>query len=67
LVKSQGPGDAPGDGHRFQEQSVPSAVPVVNVLFGLDFPVPDAKGLEFRVEGGFYDAFFLGASAGYLF
>ncbi|MBN2573678.1 MAG: hypothetical protein JXP73_03870 [Deltaproteobacteria bacterium] len=63
TVKDYGPYAA----HRFQETSVPSAVPIINLLFGLDFPIPDAKGLEFRIEGGFYDAFFVGASAGYVF
>jgi hypothetical protein len=61
------PDTGPTGAHRFQETAVPSAIPIVNLLFGLDFPVPDAKGLEFRIEGGFYDAFFVGAGAGYLF
>lgn len=55
------------DPHRFEETSVPGALPILNVLFGLDFPIPDAKGLEFRLEGGFYDAFFIGLSGGYAF
>ena len=57
----------PYDAHLFQETSVPSALPIINLLFGLDFPIPDAKGLEFRLEGGFYDAFFIGVSGGYAF
>ena len=61
------PDGGPTNAHRFEENSIPGAIPIINVLFGLDFPVPDAKGLEFRVEGGFYDAFFLGGSAGYVF
>ena len=68
LTQSQGqPDNGPGDPHRFQENSVPGAIPIINLLFGLDFPIPDAKGLEFRLEGGFFDAFFLGGSAGYVF
>jgi hypothetical protein len=68
LQKSEGiPDGGPFGPHRFQETSVPGAIPILNLLFGLDFPVPDAKGLEFRVEGGFYDAFFVGGTAGYLF
>jgi hypothetical protein len=55
------------DPHRFEETSVPGAIPIINLLFGLDFPIPDAKGLEFRLEGGFFDAFFLGGAAGYVF
>jgi hypothetical protein len=67
LAASQGPGDQAGNGHRFQETTIPGAIPIINLLFGLDFPIPDAKGLEFRLEGGFYDAFFLGGTAGYVF
>lgn len=59
--------NGPGDPHRFQETNIPGAIPIINLLFGLDFPIPDAKGLEFRIEGGFYDAFFLGGTAGYVF
>lgn len=61
------PDGGPTQPHRFQENSVPSALPIINLLFGLDFPIPQAPGLEFRVEGGFYDAFFAGISAGYGF
>jgi hypothetical protein len=67
LAASQGPGDQAGIGHRFQETNIPGAIPIINLLFGLDFPIPDAKGLEFRLEGGFYDAFFIGATGGYVF
>ena len=54
--------------HRYQETSVPSAIPIINLLFGLDFPIPlpDKSNLEFRLEGGFYDAFFIGLTAGYV-
>ena len=68
LSTSQGTRDnGPGDPHRFEETSIPGAIPIINLLFGLDFPIPDAKGLEFRVEGGFFDAFFIGGTAGYVF
>jgi hypothetical protein len=68
LVASQtGPDLGPAQPHRFQETSIPGAIPIINILLGLDFPVPDAKGLEFRIDAGFYDAFFVGGSAGYLF
>jgi len=68
LEATQGQRDnGPGDPHRFEETSVPGAIPIINLLFGLDFPIPDAKGLEFRLEGGFFDAFFLGGAAGYVF
>jgi hypothetical protein len=61
------PDRGPSGPSRFQENNIPGAIPIINLLFGLDFPIPDAKGLEFRVEGGFYDAFFLGGTAGYVF
>jgi hypothetical protein len=68
LAATEGKRDnGPTDPHRFEEDSVPGALPIINLLFGLDFPIPDAKGLEFRVEGGFYDAFFIGGTAGYVF
>jgi hypothetical protein len=68
LAGTQGSNDTgPSGAHRFQETSIPGAIPIINLLFGLDFPIPDAKGLEFRLEGGFYDAFFLGGTAGYVF
>jgi hypothetical protein len=69
LAQSQlaGQDRGPTDPHRFEESSVPGALPILNLLVGLDFPIPDAKGLEFRLEGGFYDAFFIGLSGGYVF
>jgi hypothetical protein len=67
LAAGQGKDLGPYDPHRFQEPNIPGAVPIIDLLFGLDFPIPDAKGLEFRLEGGFYDAFFLGGTAGYVF
>src|SRR5262249_7431918 len=32
--------------HRFTETSVPPALPIVNVLVGVDFRLPNAKGWE---------------------
>jgi hypothetical protein len=59
--------DGPGFAHRYEEPSVPGAVPIIDVLVGVDFHIPDVKGLELRVEGGFYDAFFLGLASAYIF
>jgi hypothetical protein len=53
--------------HRFTESSVPPALPIVNVVVGLDFRLPQTKGWEASIEGGFYDAFFLGLGVGYTF
>jgi hypothetical protein len=59
--------DTVGDPHRYPDDNVPGAVPILNVVAGLDFHIPQVKGLELRAEAGFYDAFFLGMAAGYLF
>jgi hypothetical protein len=67
-LRNLGPGtDAPNDPHRFIETSVPSAVPIVNVVAGVDFRLPQVRGWEAKIEGGFYDAFFLGGAVGYSF
>jgi hypothetical protein len=68
LKRSEGPVDnGPGNEHRFVDGNVPGAIPIINLLAGVDFHIPNVKGLELRVEGGFYNAFFLGIAAGYLF
>jgi hypothetical protein len=46
---------------------VPPAVPIFNVQLGVDFRVPKLRGWEARLEGGFYDAFYLGGGVGYTF
>ena len=58
----------PYNAHRFQETSVPGALPIINLLVGIDFRVPIPQyhqAVEFRLEGGFFDAFFIGLAAGY--
>jgi hypothetical protein len=57
----------PTDAHRFQESSVPGALPIINLLLGIDVraPLPNGQALEFRLEGGFFDAFFIGTTVGY--
>jgi hypothetical protein len=63
-----GPGvDDPADPHRFADPNVPPALPIVNVLVGMDFRLPHVRGWEAKIEGGFYDAFFLGGGVGYTF
>jgi hypothetical protein len=42
-------------------------VPVINMVVGVDFRLPDVKGWEAKLEGGFYDAFFAGLGIGYTF
>jgi hypothetical protein len=46
---------------------VPPAVPIFNVQVGVDFRLPKVRGWEARLEGGFYDAFYLGGGVGYTF
>jgi len=62
-----GPDGGPSMPARFKDQDVPSAFPIVNVTVGLDFRLPEVPGLEARLEGGFYDAFFIGTSFAYVF
>ncbi len=42
-------------------------LPIVDVLAGVDFRLPDVKGWEAKIEGGFFDAFFFGLGIGYTF
>lgn len=68
LNQSTGGGaDQASDPHRFQETSVPGALPIINLLLGIDVraPLPNGQALEFRLEGGFFDAFFIGTTVGY--
>lgn len=63
-----GPGvDDPQNPHRFTDSNVPPALPIVNVLIGVDFRLPHVRGWEAKLEGGFYDAFFLGGGVAYTF
>lgn len=59
--------DQAGNPRRFQETSVPGALPIINLLLGIDVraPLPNGQALEFRLEGGFFDAFFVGTTVAY--
>jgi hypothetical protein len=46
---------------------LPPALPIINVVLGLDFRLPKVRGWEARLEGGFFDAFYLGGGVGYTF
>jgi hypothetical protein len=59
--------DSPTTPRRFVDGNVPPALPIVNVLVGIDFRLPRVRGWEAKIEGGFYDAFFLGGGVGYTF
>ncbi|MDB4982542.1 MAG: hypothetical protein JWM82_3294, partial [Myxococcales bacterium] len=67
LAATEGGVDDPTDPHRFRESNVPPALPIVNVIVGMDFRLPHVRGWEAKIEGGFYDAFFLGGGVGYTF
>jgi hypothetical protein len=54
-------------GGRFVSSDVPPAVPIINVVLGLDFRLPRVRGWEAKIEGGFFDAFYLGGGVGYTF
>lgn len=62
-----GQSDSPATPHRFREGSIPAVIPLINLVAGIDFRVPSAPGLEFRVEGGFYNALFLGGGVAYVY
>ena len=67
-LRGLGPGmDTPTTPHRHYDPNVPPVVPIVNVVLGIDFRLPKVRGWEATIEGGFYDAFFLGGGVGYTF
>jgi hypothetical protein len=59
--------DSPDAPSRFSEPAVPGVLPIVNLSLGFDFRLPTVPGVEARLEGGFYNAFFLGLGVSYIF
>jgi hypothetical protein len=59
--------DSPSTPSRFAESSIPPVLPIVNVLIGFDFRLPQVRGWEAKLQGGFHNAFFLGGGVGYTF
>jgi hypothetical protein len=59
--------DAQLQGANHPSSDVPPALPIINVVLGLDFRLPKVRGWEARIEGGFFDAFYLGGGVGYTF
>jgi len=59
--------DTADDPHRFSDPNVPSVIPIINAVVGIDFRVPSLRGWEAKIEGGFYDAFFVGGGIAYTF
>jgi len=68
LAGSEGFPDGPQRGSRFTDHNIPPVYPIVNLIAGLDFKIPNAGGLELKVDGGyFFPYFFLGAGTAYQF
>ena len=70
AVADDAPDHDPGHAaapHQFADPNKPPVLPIVNVVVGVDFRLPQVRGWEARLEGGFYDAFFLGGAVGYTF
>jgi hypothetical protein len=59
--------DDPNNPHRFADPNKPPVLPIVNIVIGVDFRLPQVRGWEGKIEGGWYDAFFLGGGVGYTF
>jgi hypothetical protein len=53
--------------HQFRDTNKPPVLPIVNLVVGVNFRLPQVRGWEARIEGGFYNAFFLGGAVGYTF
>jgi hypothetical protein len=67
-LKALGAGpDDPNNPHRFTDPNLPPVLPIVNVVVGIDFRLPNVRGWEARIEGGFYDAFVVGGAVAYTF
>ena len=68
LAGSEGFPDGPQRGSRFTDHNIPPVYPIVNLIAGLDFKIPNAGGLELKIDGGyFFPYFFLGAGTAYQF
>ncbi|HEY4184358.1 MAG TPA: hypothetical protein VGP07_04780 [Polyangia bacterium] len=66
LAASEGSPDTPQRGSRYRDDNVPAVYPIVNVVTGLDFRIPNADGLEIKTEVGFFfPYFFLGGGVTY--
>jgi hypothetical protein len=66
LKNSEGGMDSPQMGSRFKSTDIPAVYPIVNVVTGLDFKIPNADGLELKVDVGyFFPYFFVGGGISY--
>ncbi len=63
---SGGLNDVPARGSQFRDSNVPTVYPIVNLVTGLDFRIPNADGLELKTEVGFFfPYFFVGGGVTY--
>ena len=66
LAQNTGTGsDSPDDPHLFKEDDVWPVVPVVHLLVGFNFKISDQFAV--RLDGGFRNAFYVGATSHYFF
>jgi len=67
LKNSEGNTDSPQSGSRFKSTDIPAVYPIVNLVTGLDFKIPNADGLEVKIDVGyFFPYFFVGGGVAYL-
>jgi hypothetical protein len=52
---------------RFRDNNVPGAIPILNMMIGMDVQLPELPGFEAKLEAGFYNAFFVGLGFAYIF
>jgi hypothetical protein len=66
LKNSEGGEDYPQMGSRHKSTDIPAVYPIINLVTGLDFKIPNADGLEVKVDVGyFFPYFFVGGGVAY--
>jgi hypothetical protein len=66
LKNSEGNTDSPQSGSRFKSTDIPAVYPIINLVTGLDFKIPNADGLEVKIDVGyFFPYFFVGGGVAY--
>ena len=65
LLRLTGGNDSPQDPHLFKEDDVWPVIPVVHLLVGLNFKI--SQQFSVRLDGGWRDAFYVGATGHYFF
>lgn len=66
LANSEGKTDTYQSGSRFTDGNIPPVYPIIELLTGFDFRIPNVNGLEVKVEGGyFFPYFFAGGGVTY--